>query len=64
MAPKPLFFDNPYRYLRFASHQYPALYWSVVIGGVSPIILLVVPWARKRLGYENSPRVPMTYPCK
>ncbi|KAF8475908.1 hypothetical protein BDZ91DRAFT_673944 [Kalaharituber pfeilii] len=62
MAPVPQFFQNPIRYLRYASHQFPALYWSVVIGGVSPFILVGVPYIRKKLGYENSPQVPLTYP--
>ncbi|KAF8429116.1 hypothetical protein EV426DRAFT_583759 [Tirmania nivea] len=62
MAPTPLFFQSPIRYMRYASHQYPAIYWSVVIGAVSPVIVFGAPYIRKKLGYENSPRVPMTYP--
>ncbi|KAI5791897.1 hypothetical protein EDC01DRAFT_101165 [Geopyxis carbonaria] len=57
----PHFWSQPFRYMRYASHVYPARFWSLIIGGAFPFVLLAIP-IRHRLGYEDSPRIPMTYP--
>ncbi|KAI1825842.1 hypothetical protein F4861DRAFT_500033 [Xylaria intraflava] len=60
--PTPRFWAGPLRYWRWASRERPALFWSCVIGGAGPVILLTVPPLLKRLGYERSKPIPMTYP--
>ncbi|RPA80983.1 hypothetical protein BJ508DRAFT_362200 [Ascobolus immersus RN42] len=63
MSAAPLFWQQPLRYMRFASHEYPAIFYSCVIGAVSPAILLVVPPVRRRLGYDDTPEIPHSYPA-
>jgi hypothetical protein len=60
----PLFWQTPIRYLRYASHEYPALFYSVVLGAAGPAILLVTPPLRRSLGYDDTPEIPHTYPGK
>jgi hypothetical protein len=58
----PHFFSQPFRYLRWASYHKPAYFYSCVVGGAGPVILLTVPPIRRYLGEEKRPRIPMTYP--
>lgn len=62
--PNPRFWSTPFRYLRWASHEQPALFYSVVIGCLGPVMLVVVPPIRKRLGYSPREMIPLTYPSK
>lgn len=57
----PYFWDQPIRYMRYASHVYPARWWSIVLGVAIFPVLLAIP-IRHRLGYEDSPPLPRTYP--
>ncbi|KAI0853607.1 NADH-ubiquinone oxidoreductase 9.5 kDa subunit [Daldinia vernicosa] len=61
-APTPAFFAGPLRYCRWAARERPAYFFSVIIGAVGPLMLATVPPAMKRLGYERSPPIPLTYP--
>ncbi|KAI1328677.1 hypothetical protein F5Y16DRAFT_398132 [Xylariaceae sp. FL0255] len=61
-SPIPRFWAGPLTYWRWAIREKPAYFWSIVIGAAGPITVLTVPPIRKRLGYENSPPIPMTYP--
>jgi len=61
-ALKPHFWRTPIRYLRWCSHERPALFFATVLGGIGPLLLLTVPGYRKMTGYEMRPAVPMTYP--
>ena len=58
----PHFFSQPFRYLRWAAYHKPAYFYSCVVGGAGPVILLTVPPIRRYLGEEKRPRIPMTYP--
>ncbi|KAI1346679.1 hypothetical protein F5Y01DRAFT_297301 [Xylaria sp. FL0043] len=60
--PTPRFWAGPLRYWRWAAREKPAFFWSCVIGGAGPVILLTVPPTLKRLGYERAAPIPMTYP--
>lgn len=62
LGPVPFFWRQPIRYMRWASHEKPALFWSVIIGCAGPVCMLVGPPIRRQLGYERAERIPMTYP--
>ena len=59
----PRFFQQPLRYLRWASHEKPAIFYSFIVGSLGPAMFVVGPTIRRWLGddYERE-RVPMTYP--
>jgi len=48
--------------MKWASIEKPAIFYSVVIGAAGPVMLLVVPPIRRRLGAEPIPVIPLTYP--
>jgi hypothetical protein len=56
------FWSSPIRYLRWAAHEKPAMFWSVVIGALGPVSLFAIPPMRRMVGDENPPRIPLTYP--
>ncbi|KAI0535314.1 hypothetical protein GGR58DRAFT_448106 [Xylaria digitata] len=60
--PTPRFWAGPLRYWRWSAREKPAFFWSCVIGGAGPVILLTVPPLLKKLGYERAAPIPMTYP--
>jgi len=65
MAPAPFgFYDAPLKYLRWASRERPALFWSVALGCMGPIMMVVVPPIRHRLGDGPRQVVPHSYPSK
>jgi hypothetical protein len=59
---KPYFWAQPIKYLRWSSHEKPALFWSCIIGVIGPISMVVVPPIREYYGDKRRPRIPMTYP--
>jgi len=56
------FWSSPIRYLRWASYEKPAIFWSVVVGAMGPVSLLVVPPMRRWAGDETPKMIPLTYP--
>ncbi|KAF2729806.1 hypothetical protein EJ04DRAFT_501646 [Polyplosphaeria fusca] len=58
----PQFFKQPLRYLHWASVNKPAYFYSIIVGLMGPVSLIVVPPARRYLGDERRPKIPMTYP--
>jgi hypothetical protein len=64
MSTSPMFWRQPFRYLRWASHEKPALFWSVAIGLVGPVMMAVVPPVRHRYGDGPRPPIPLTYPSE
>ena len=62
MSSIPRFFSQPLRYLRWASIEKPAIFYSIVIGSLGPIVMFVVPPIRHRLGDPQRPQIPLTYP--
>jgi len=63
-ASSPRFWSNPLTYCRWASHERPAIFYSMVIGSLGPIITIVAPPLRKRYGDGPRPKIPLTYPSK
>lgn len=62
MTITPRFWAGPLRYCRWASRERPALFWSCVVGGLGPVILISGRPILTRLGYEYATPIPMTYP--
>jgi hypothetical protein len=59
---KPYFWAQPIKYLRWSSHEKPALFWSCIIGVIGPISMVVVPPIREYYGDKRRPQIPLTYP--
>lgn len=58
----PYFWRQPLQYLRWASHEKPAIFYSIVIGSLGPLTVFVVPPIRHRLGDGPRETIPLTYP--
>ncbi|GAB7343531.1 hypothetical protein MBLNU457_1541t1 [Dothideomycetes sp. NU457] len=56
------FFQAPGQYIRWASREKPAIFWSIVLGSFGPVIAVAAPPIRHRLGDGPRPRIPLTYP--
>ncbi|KAE9365345.1 hypothetical protein N431DRAFT_488533 [Stipitochalara longipes BDJ] len=62
MSAYPRFFSQPFRYLRWAAIEKPAIFYSIVVGSVGPVLVVTVPAIRTRLGDPKRPEIPLTYP--
>ncbi|ORY55299.1 uncharacterized protein BCR38DRAFT_452692 [Pseudomassariella vexata] len=60
--PTPHFWAGPLRYCRWAARERPAYFWSIIVGGAGPAMLVTVPPINERLGYKRAPPIPLTYP--
>lgn len=60
----PQFWSTPLRYLRWASHEKPAIFYSLLIGSMGPVALVTLPPLRRALGDVDPEPIPMTYPSK
>ncbi|EXJ62783.1 NADH dehydrogenase [Cladophialophora yegresii CBS 114405] len=56
------FWGAPIRYLRWAAHEKPAIFWSCILGGLGPASFAIIPPLRRWVGDEDPPRIPLTYP--
>jgi hypothetical protein len=56
------FWSSPIRYLRWASHEKPAIFYSILLGALGPVSLFVIPPLRRMAGDEDPPKIPLTYP--
>ncbi|KAK5944734.1 n19m, NADH-ubiquinone oxidoreductase 9.5 kDa subunit [Knufia obscura] len=56
------FISSPLRYLKWASYEKPAIFYSVILGCMGPVSLLTVPTMRRWAGDETPKRIPLTYP--
>ncbi|KAL1958680.1 hypothetical protein VTO42DRAFT_4023 [Malbranchea cinnamomea] len=59
---KPFFWSQPFRYMRWAAHERPAIFYSVLLGSLGPVFLVTLPPIRRYFGDETPPPIPMTYP--
>ncbi|KAH7362346.1 NADH-ubiquinone oxidoreductase 9.5 kDa subunit [Plectosphaerella cucumerina] len=59
---RPRFWATPLRYLRWASRESPAYFWSVTIAGAGLAQLVVVPPFRRLIGDADAPEIPLSYP--
>jgi hypothetical protein len=62
MSTVPRFWSQPVRYLRWAAVEKPAIFFSVVIGSLGPVMIVTVPPIRRRFGDGPRPAIPLTYP--
>ncbi|RMY27662.1 hypothetical protein D0865_15958 [Hortaea werneckii] len=58
------FFEAPAKYFRWAIRQKPAIFWSLVIGTMGPVMAFTVPPIRNYFGDGPRPQIPLTYPSK
>ncbi|KAF2084864.1 NADH-ubiquinone oxidoreductase [Saccharata proteae CBS 121410] len=59
----PSFWTQPIKYLRWASHEKPAIFYSIAIGCLGPVFMVAAPPFRRMIGDQvGRPKVPMTYP--
>ncbi|KIW00544.1 uncharacterized protein PV09_07899 [Verruconis gallopava] len=60
---EPFFWHQPLRYMRWAARERPALFWSCVVGGAGPLIVVAAPPLRARFFNDyRPPPIPSTYP--
>lgn len=64
MSTIPRFFSQPVRYLRWAAIEKPAIFFSVAVGCLGPVLVFTVPPIRTRLGDPQRPPIPLTYPSE
>ncbi|KAI9802599.1 MAG: hypothetical protein M1833_001673 [Piccolia ochrophora] len=62
MSSSPRFWAGPLRYLRWASHEKPAIFYSICLGSLGPPMMVIVPPIRHRLGDGPREPIPLTYP--
>lgn len=60
----PQFWSTPLRYMRWASHERPAIFYSIIIGAMGPVFLVTLPKIRYALGDVDPEPIPFTYPSK
>lgn len=58
------FWTSPMKYLKWAAHERPNVFYSLLIGAMGPITLIVVPPVRKAMGIQRVEAAPLSYPCK
>jgi hypothetical protein len=58
----PRFWANPIRFVKYAAREKPAYFWSVVLGSMGPLMMVVVPPIRRAVGDYDAPPIPLTYP--
>jgi hypothetical protein len=58
------FWSTPGLYIKWAARNKPAIFWSIVVGSVGPVMALVVPPMRARFGDGPRPQIPLTYPSE
>lgn len=59
---KPSFWSTPLRYWRWASHERPAYFWSILIGSMGPVAMFTVPPIRRYFGDVDPEPIPLSYP--
>ncbi|KAJ7170703.1 hypothetical protein C8R43DRAFT_915918 [Mycena crocata] len=55
-------FRATYRLLQRQAHEHPVIFYSLVIAGIGPVLLVGVPPLKQRLGYKPSEPIPISYP--
>lgn len=61
-AANPRFYSQPLRYLKWASINKPAYFYSIIVGLSGPALVFTVPGIRRYLGEEPITKIPLTYP--
>ncbi|TKA73244.1 hypothetical protein B0A49_06149 [Cryomyces minteri] len=60
----PRFFSAPLSYMRWASIEKPAIFYSIVVGCIGPVMMVVVPPLRHRFGDGPREAIPLSYPSE
>ncbi|THV07441.1 N19M, NADH-ubiquinone oxidoreductase 9.5 kDa subunit [Dendrothele bispora CBS 962.96] len=56
-------FQNSWNFMRRMSHEQPVIYWSCILGGIGPLLVVAVPPIRKSVfGYSPAEAPPQSYP--
>merc|ERR1711939_1239415 len=56
-------FRNSFRYMQRQAHEQPVIFFSIILGAMGPLSVLIVPPIRKNyFGYVSPARPPTTYP--
>ncbi|KAH8701758.1 putative NADH-ubiquinone oxidoreductase 9.5 kDa subunit [Talaromyces proteolyticus] len=58
----PQFWSQPLRYLRWASHEKPAIFYSIILGSMGPVALVTLPPIRRYFGDVDPEQIPFSYP--
>lgn len=58
----PHFWRQPVRYMRWASHEKPAIFFSILIGAAGPLMLIGAPPIQRYFGWQKRIEIPATYP--
>ncbi|CAI7582349.1 NADH-ubiquinone oxidoreductase 9.5 kDa subunit [Penicillium manginii] len=58
----PHLWKQPGRWMRWAAHEKPAIFFSCLIGISGPIMLAALPPVRRALGDYDPAPIPMSYP--
>lgn len=58
----PQFWSTPFRYIRWAAHEKPAILAALAIGFMGPVSLASIPPIRRALGDVDPEPIPLTYP--
>ncbi|RAL12700.1 NADH:ubiquinone oxidoreductase subunit NDUFA3 [Aspergillus homomorphus CBS 101889] len=58
----PQFWSTPFRYMRWASHEKPAIFYSLIVGAMGPVALVTLPPIRRYFGSYDPEPVRFTYP--
>ncbi|KAF1931830.1 uncharacterized protein M421DRAFT_417573 [Didymella exigua CBS 183.55] len=61
-AANPRFYSQPLRYLKWASINKPAYFYSIIVGCAGPALVFTVPGIRRYFGEEPIAKIPLTYP--
>lgn len=60
----PQFWSQPLRYMRWASHEKPAIFFSIVLGSLGPVALVSIPPIRRYFGDVDPEQIPFSYPSQ
>ena len=58
----PKFWSQPLRYMRWASSEKPAIFYSVMMGCMGPVALVTLPPIRRYFGDVDPAPIPTSYP--
>ncbi|KAK4624714.1 NADH-ubiquinone oxidoreductase [Fulvia fulva] len=61
MAPV-TFWQAPRQYMQWAMRAKPAIVWSIALGSLGPVVMVVVPPIRTYFGDGPRQQIPLSYP--
>ncbi|KAK5685379.1 n19m, NADH-ubiquinone oxidoreductase 9.5 kDa subunit [Elasticomyces elasticus] len=56
------FWSTPGTYIHWAARHKPAIFWSMVVGSMGPVVVVVAPPIRRFFGDGPRSQIPLTYP--